>query len=204
MFLGHAWLDNNYNVLDCFVIDNYGSLPLSFIFYLQEKKKVGLEGRLKRISCLELDSKKRILVGTEGGNIYMVNLRRFNFDEHIIYQDIVIASCNNKEDFKLNPGAVESILMDPSSSDKILIGYERGLIVLWDRATASAEQSFVANQQLESLVWRNDGSEFISAHNDGSYIVWSKSKGSGEPPSMPYGPYPCKAISQIQWFHANG
>ncbi|CAB4066457.1 LLGL [Lepeophtheirus salmonis] len=169
---------------------------------LSEKKKAGLEGRLKRISCLELDSKKRILVGTEGGNIYMVNLRRFNFDEQIIYQDIVIANCNN-DDFKINPGPTESIIVDPTNPEKILIGYARGLIVLWDRTTATADQSFVANQQLECLAWRNDGSEFISAHNDGTYIVWSRNKGN-EAPNMPYGPYPCKAITRFHWFHQNG
>ncbi|XP_071745331.1 lethal(2) giant larvae protein isoform X2 [Lepeophtheirus salmonis] len=132
----------------------------------------------------------------------MVNLRRFNFDEQIIYQDIVIANCNN-DDFKINPGPTESIIVDPTNPEKILIGYARGLIVLWDRTTATADQSFVANQQLECLAWRNDGSEFISAHNDGTYIVWSRNKGN-EAPNMPYGPYPCKAITRFHWFHQNG
>ena len=67
-------------------------------------------------------------------------------------------------------------------------------------------QTYVASQQLESLAWRNDGSQFVSAHNDGSYVVWS-TQGSTEPlepPNAPYGPYPCKAINKILWAHENG
>jgi len=35
------------------------------------------------------------------------------------------------ENYKVNPGAVECILALPQES-QVLIGYERGLIVLWD------------------------------------------------------------------------
>ena len=44
--------------------------------------------------------------------------------------------------------------------------------------------------------------KFISAHNDGSYIIWSADDEGVEPiepPNTPYGPYPCKAISMIHW-----
>lgn len=66
----------------------------------QEKKSTALEGRLKKVSvlCLEPEN-KRILVGTEGGNIYLLNLWNFQIDESIIYQDIVMQ--NSPEDFKV-------------------------------------------------------------------------------------------------------
>lgn len=38
--------------------------------------------------------------------------------------------CN---DYKKNPGAVESIAEQPNNVDNILIAYSRGLIVLWDK-----------------------------------------------------------------------
>ena len=44
-----------------------------------------------------------------------------------------------------------------------------------------------------------DGSEFISAHNDGSFIMWSLTASSTEPmepPNTPYGPYPCKVRTE--------
>ena len=98
------------------------------------------------------------------------------------------------------------MLTQPNENNRILIGYARGLIVLWDRSNQVALQTYVASQQLESLAWRNDGSQFVSAHNDGSYVVWS-TQGNVEPlepPNTPYGPYPCKAITKILWEHDNG
>ena len=79
------------------------------------------------------------------------------------------------------------------------IGYARGLIVLWNRDEAKAEKTYYANQQLEAISMQTDGTQFISAHNDGSYILWSAETGTEpiEPPNTPYGPYPCKAISKI-------
>ena len=46
-----------------------------------------LEGRLKTVSALCLESsRKRLLIGTEGGNIYQLRLRGFCLEEEIIYQ----------------------------------------------------------------------------------------------------------------------
>ena len=47
------------------------------------------------------------------------------------------------EDYKINPGAVEAIAEQPGSPDNVLIGYNRGLIVLWNRKTPSALQVIV-------------------------------------------------------------
>lgn len=46
------------------------------------------------------------------------------------------------EDFKVNPGAVECVIEQPNSPDHILIGYTRGLLVLWNRKTLCADQVF--------------------------------------------------------------
>ncbi len=172
---------------------------------LAEKKAVGMDGRLKQITALCLDSNnKKVLLGTEGGNIYNLDLVKFRIEESIIYQDIVMK--NSPAEFKVNPGAVESILIHPVESNKILIGYARGLIVLWNRDdTGNAEKTYCANQQLEALDINSDGTQFISAHNDGSYMIWSTSKTAPlEPPSTPYGPYPCKAINKIFWSEVDG
>jgi lethal(2) giant larvae protein len=173
---------------------------------LVEKKSTAMEGRLKKVSVLCLEpSNRKILLGTEGGNIYQLNLSKFNVtEENIIYQDLVMKGA--PDDFKVNPGAVEAVVIQPNEPNRILIGYARGLIVLWDMSSQVALQTYVASQQLESLAWRNDGSQFVSAHNDGSYVVWS-TQGSAEPlepPNTPYGPYPCKAINRIEWAHENG
>lgn len=43
-------------------------------------------------------------------------------------------------DYKINPGAVEAIAEQPGHPDNILIGYNRGLMVLWNKATPGAQQ----------------------------------------------------------------
>lgn len=68
---------------------------------------------------------------------------------------------------------------------------------------------FLFLQQLESLSWHADGQRFISSHNDGSYITWDVDSGSDQQHSssskLPYGPFPCKAITKILWSStANG
>ena len=54
---------------------------------LARKQSVQLEGRLKTVSSLCLEQgRKRLLVGTEGGNIYQLQLWNFQWEEEIIYQ----------------------------------------------------------------------------------------------------------------------
>ena len=80
-----------------------------------------MEGRLKQISYLCPDmANKKILLGTEGGNIYTLNLTNFSIEDSIIYQDIVIQ--NSTEEFKVNPGAVEALLVHPTDNSLLLIG----------------------------------------------------------------------------------
>ena len=72
---------------------------------------------------------------------------------------------------------------------QFLIGYNRGLIVVWHPKELTAEKTFVSNQQLESLCWHRDGLRFTSAHNDGSYCVWNAQDSSApeKEPVIPYG-----------------
>jgi len=42
------------------------------------------------------------------------------------------------DEYKKNPGAVEVIAEQPGNQNHILIAYNRGLIVLWDRLNAAA------------------------------------------------------------------
>nr|CAG4640608.1 EOG090X00I4 [Eulimnadia texana] len=169
-----------------------------------------LEGKLKKISaCCVESSGERLLIGTENGNIYSLDLNTFEMTESVIYVDVVLQSV--ADSFKVSPGAVESITEHPSNADCILIGYTRGLLVLWNKMTLSSEQTFVASQQLESVSWKPNGEQFMTSHNDGSYIVWSLKQseeaadGKSEPAATtPYGPFPCKAINKIIWRPATG
>ncbi|KAL1494212.1 hypothetical protein ABEB36_009844 [Hypothenemus hampei] len=171
---------------------------------LVEVKSQALEGKLKTISNICLESAgKYLLLGTEGGNIYLLDLNTFTMTPDIIYQDVVMQ--NVPQDYKLNPGAVECILEQPGQPTNILIGYNRGLMVLWNRQENTAIQTFISNQQLENLCWK-DQQHFITSHNDGSYMEWDISqsdKPCGEPITT-YGPYACKAIPKILTRELNG
>ena len=72
------------------------------------------------------------------------------------------------DNYKLNPGAVESLLERPGNlatctipvhtwppsgcPNQLVVGYTRGLVLLWDRAAASAITTFISAQQLEGVV----------------------------------------------------
>lgn len=169
---------------------------------LEEIKEFNMEiNKMKTISaCCLSPNNDKLLLGTEGGNLHLLDIKSFTLMEQIIYQDVVMQNVQ-EEDFKVNPGAVESIAVHPTNPDKFLIGYNRGLIVMWDNKANDVDHTYNAIQQLESLAWRRDGNEFISAHTDGSYVVWSVSDSSApkEAATTPYGPFPCKAINKIQW-----
>ncbi|RWS06543.1 Lethal(2) giant larvae-like protein, partial [Dinothrombium tinctorium] len=159
------------------------------------------EGDLKQVTTISIDSKKSILlVGTRGGNIYILDLTTLELTDQIIYQDVVLQNIPD-EHKKSNPGEVEIISEQPNVEGKFLIGYNKGLKVLWDNNTLAAEHFYIGNQQLESLCWLRNGQQFMSSHNDGSYVVWKVDDNiqPSEPPKFPYGPFPCKPIRKIIW-----
>ncbi|KAL3875892.1 hypothetical protein ACJMK2_033799 [Sinanodonta woodiana] len=168
---------------------------------LEEIKSFAMESnKVKTISACSLTKNgEHLLLGTEGGNIHILEVSSFTLMDQIIYQDVVMQ--NVPDDFKVNPGAVEAIAVHPTNPDKFLIGYNRGLIVLWDNTNSNADQTYNATQQLESLCWHRNGEEFVSAHGDGSYIVWSRADASHpkDPALTPYGPFPCKAIGKLDY-----
>uniref|UniRef100_A0A6A7FXL5 Lethal(2) giant larvae protein homolog 1-like n=3 Tax=Hirondellea gigas TaxID=1518452 RepID=A0A6A7FXL5_9CRUS len=190
------------------------------------KHSTTLEGKLKRISVMSCCiGSNNLLVGTEGGNIYLCNITTFTFSDNIIYQDVVMQ--NVPEAYKVNPGPVESLNQHPAHPNKVLIGYQRGLSVLWDMPTLTALQTYVSSQQLESSSWHPDGDKFLSCHNDGSITIWpsellherdtdstgavngsvEESCKQPEPmdgPNTIYGPFPCKPINKVQWRRAKG
>ncbi|KAL8593324.1 hypothetical protein ACOMHN_009977 [Nucella lapillus] len=165
---------------------------------LEEVKQFSMENnKMKTIStcCLTGDG-ENLLLGTEGGNIHVLHTPSFTLADNIIYQDMVMQ--NVPDDFKVNPGAVEAIAVHPTNSDKFLIGYNRGLIVLWDNKESKTEQTYSGSQQLESVTWSRSGEQFYSSHSDGCYTTWDVKESSEPKDSVtPYGPFPCKGINKL-------
>ena len=111
-------------------------------YFAKESSK---EGSLKQITTVSINSRNDLLlIGTQSGNTFLVDIDKFDITDQIIYQDVVLQ--NIPEDFKFNPGSVEAIAEQPDHPNKFLIGYNRGLLVLWDNETLSADHYYVANQ----------------------------------------------------------
>lgn len=169
----HAQLDNDAEIRQIAFIENRGQLvslssdsclhlweinntkesesgkPAAFLEKVKScdyfSKEASKEGSLKQITTFSLNSRNDvILVGTQSGNTYLVDLNTLELTDQIIYQDVVLQ--NVPDDYKFNPGPVEVIVEQPLHPDKFLIGYNRGLLVLWDNKSLSADHFYVANQ----------------------------------------------------------
>ncbi|XP_033501018.2 lethal(2) giant larvae protein homolog 1 [Epinephelus lanceolatus] len=190
-----------------------GGVKREGVVSLQEVDSYTLPGRPGIESCsatrvtvlLLLRSCDLLCIGTEGGGVYFLELPRLSLkDTQTLLQDQVMHSLPDDYRCGKSLGPVESLQEHPQQSGKILIGYSRGLVVLWDLSTRHDEQLFLGKQQLESLVWERTGNLFVSSHNDGGYAVWAVTNGNTnnhQPVSstIPYGPFPCKAINKILW-----
>jgi len=189
--------DGEQNSLHLWEINNpYGKNSI-----LEEVKACTLEGRLKKISvCCLSTSRECLYIGTEGGHIYTLDLKDFELKDHVIYQDIVMQSLT--VDLNKSGGSVEGLQEHPTDPGKLLIGYKKGIIVLWNQDKIKAEGTFIATQDVESIYWHNGSEQFISAHEHGSLSVWSLTDGTSEvkqDSSTPFGPFPCKAIRKVEW-----
>jgi syntaxin-binding protein 5 len=60
---------------------------------------------------------------------------------------------------------------------QLLMGFESGLVVLWDLRTKVADSRFIASEPLRSVSWLSDGKQLISAHTDGSLYTWNSRAG---------------------------
>ncbi|XP_059835655.1 lethal(2) giant larvae protein homolog 1 [Hypanus sabinus] len=184
--------------------------------FLEEVRTFRLPGRpgfdganappsITRITVIMLRSCCKVAcLGTEGGGVYFLDLPSMQLqDNRTLLQDEVLQGV--PDDYKCGKalGAIESLQEHPADPDKLLIGYSRGLVLLWDQSTRQVENLFLSNQQLESLCWERSNRTFVSSHSDGSYMVWpvnnAKYKNQPITSSIPFGPFPCKAINKILW-----
>ncbi|KAF7243084.1 hypothetical protein EYD10_10569 [Varanus komodoensis] len=185
--------------------------------HLEETRSFALPGRpgfdnansppsITRVAVILLQSTcATACLGTEGGGVYFLELPGLTLlEDQTLYQDEVLQSV--PEDYRCGKalGPVESLQEHPRDPAQILVGYSRGLMVLWDRNTREVGRLFLGNQQLESMAWERSGRTIVSSHSDGGYAVWpvAGSAPKTQQPAtatIPYGPFPCKAINKIMW-----
>uniref|UniRef100_A0A8C7K0D9 LLGL scribble cell polarity complex component 2 n=1 Tax=Oncorhynchus kisutch TaxID=8019 RepID=A0A8C7K0D9_ONCKI len=138
-----------------------------------------------------------LLLGTEGGHVFIVKVPGFReLEERNISLEKVTNSVPEEYGGRRSLEHVESLQENPVNPRQVLIGYGRGLMVIWDLDSQSAVKHIPATQQLESVWWTEDGGHVLSSHSDGSYCRW---KVAGDDPQseqekseVPYGEDPQK------------
>ena len=153
-----------------------------------------------RITTLLVHSSHtKILLATEDGTIHVLKTKNFELDEQQTIALDKIQSQLPSDQSKLL-GAAEQILEHPLDSDRVLIGFNRGQLVLWNLQSEKLDKFYSSGQQLESVCWSStSGDEFVSSHNDGSYIIWNINDNiqPNQQAKITYGPFPCKPITKI-------
>ncbi|KAB7496615.1 Syntaxin-binding protein 5, partial [Armadillidium nasatum] len=141
---------------------------------------------------------KWLYVGTEKGNIHVVNIEVFQLSGYIINWNKAIEISR-----KTHPGAVVHI-----SDCPLLIGFETGLVVVWDLRTRVADARFTSADPLRSISWHHEGKQFMCSHTDGSLTTWVVKQTTPKPTNIIY-PHAkvnkdgkqetCKTIQKVEW-----
>uniref|UniRef100_A0A669QCX9 LLGL scribble cell polarity complex component 1 n=1 Tax=Phasianus colchicus TaxID=9054 RepID=A0A669QCX9_PHACC len=207
---GQGWLlslldDNSLHLWEIYQKEGCSHLEETRSFGLPARPGSGAAPLITRVTViLPMAPGTVACLGTEGGAVYFLALPSLVLlEDKTLLQDEILQSV--PDDYRCGKalGPVECIQEHPQDAGRLLIGYSRGLVVLWDQSTRTVQHLFLGNQ-LESLAWEHSGKNIASSHSDGGYMVWAVG-GSGQrtqqpiTATVPYGPFPCKAISKILW-----
>ncbi|XP_023311106.1 syntaxin-binding protein 5 isoform X2 [Anoplophora glabripennis] len=144
---------------------------------------------------------KWLYVGTERGNVHVVQIENFNLSGYIINWNKAIEVSR-----KTHPGAIVHLSDNPLDASKLLIGFEIGLVALWDLRNKMVDMRWLTNE-LRSIAWHHEGKQFMCSHTDGTLTTWSlKSPSKYIHISQPHAkltkegkPEQCKPITKVEW-----
>lgn len=140
-------------------------------FRLDSKPKIvhTLKFQRERITCCHLPlQSKWCYVGTEKGNVYVVNSESFTLSAYVINWNKAIELSR-----KTHPGAVVHLSDCPIDPSKLLIGFDSGSMILWDLRNRYADARLYNSDCLKSVAWHHEGKQLICSHNDGSLTTWN-------------------------------
>ncbi|XP_041420367.1 syntaxin-binding protein 5 isoform X2 [Xenopus laevis] len=146
---------------------------------------------------------KWLYVGTERGNIHIVNVESFSLSGYVIMWNKAIELSS-----KSHPGPVVHISDNPIDEGKLLIGYESGIVVLWDLKSKKADYRYTYDEAIHSVAWHHEGKQFICSHSDGTLTIWNvRSPAKCIQTIVPHGkqikdgkkPEPCKPILKVEY-----
>ncbi|XP_062857993.1 syntaxin-binding protein 5a isoform X3 [Trichomycterus rosablanca] len=146
---------------------------------------------------------KWLYVGTERGNIHIVNVESFTLSGYTIMWNKAIELSS-----KSHPGPVVHISDNPMDEGKLIIGFESGIVVLWDLKSKKADYRYTYDEAIHSLAWHHEGKQFICSHSDGTLTIWNiKSPAKPIQTITPHGkqskdgkkPDVCKPILKVEY-----
>ncbi|KAJ8409718.1 hypothetical protein AAFF_G00217770 [Aldrovandia affinis] len=146
---------------------------------------------------------KWLYIGTERGNIHIVNVESFTLSGYVIMWNKAIELSS-----KAHPGPVVHISDNPMDEGKLIIGFESGIVVLWDLKSKKADYRYTYDEAIHSVAWHHEGKQFICSHSDGTLTIWNiKSPAKSAQTITPHGkqpkdgkkPEPCKPILKVEY-----
>uniref|UniRef100_A0A8C3AMD4 Syntaxin-binding protein 5-like n=1 Tax=Cyclopterus lumpus TaxID=8103 RepID=A0A8C3AMD4_CYCLU len=146
---------------------------------------------------------KWLYIGTERGNIHIVNVESFTLSGYVIMWNKAIELST-----KTHPGPVVHISDNPMDEGKLLIGYECGVVVLWDLKCKKADCRYNYDEAIHSVAWHHEGKQFVCSHSDGTLTTWNiriPAKSAqiitphGKQPKDGKKPEPCKPILKVEY-----
>ncbi|CAB1415521.1 unnamed protein product, partial [Pleuronectes platessa] len=158
----------------------------------------------ERITYVHLPfQSKWLYIGTERGNIHIVNVESFTLSGYVIMWNKAIELST-----KTHPGPVVHISDHPMDEGKLLIGFECGVVVLWDLKCKKADYRYTYDEAIHSVAWHHEGKQFVCSHSDGSLTTWNvraPAKAAqiitphGKQPKDGKKPEPCKPILKVEY-----
>ncbi|XP_029449903.1 syntaxin-binding protein 5 isoform X3 [Rhinatrema bivittatum] len=146
---------------------------------------------------------KWLYLGTERGNIHIVNVESFTLSGYVIMWNKAIELSS-----KSHPGPVVHISDNPMDEGKLLVGFESGTVVLWDLKSKKADYRYTYDEAIHSVAWHHEGKQFICSHSDGTLTIWNvRSPNKPIQTIAPHGkqikdgrkPEPCKPILKVEY-----
>ncbi|XP_055087189.1 syntaxin-binding protein 5 isoform X2 [Periophthalmus magnuspinnatus] len=146
---------------------------------------------------------KWLYIGTERGNIHIVNVESFTLSGYVIMWNKAIELST-----KTHPGPVVHISDNPMDEGKLLIGFECGVVVLWDLKSKKADYRYNYDEAIHSVAWHHEGKQFMCSHSDGTLTTWNI-RAPAKPAQVitPHGkqpkdgkkPEPCRPILKVEY-----
>ncbi|KAG7265841.1 hypothetical protein CRUP_010483 [Coryphaenoides rupestris] len=133
---------------------------------------------------------KWLYIGTERGNIHIVNVESFTLSGYVIMWNKAIELST-----KTHPGP-------------LLIGFECGIVVLWDLKCKKADYRYSYDEAIHSVAWHHEGKQFVCSHSDGTLTTWNVRLPAkpvqtitphGKQPKDGKKPEPCKPILKVEY-----